>query len=293
MRSFMVLVLLVFFGLSGVSAQPGESLSEQLQSEELRQVFSESSSEDLEQLIVSAEARENMLQQALFYAGRGEPIDNRAYLFALAIDLYHSLPPGLDPSGYEPGELGGKGEWMRRFRNWPGWGDFRSIEMPLETDRDGDWETLIREHEGEGQFDNLVAAIEIKYIRHYFQEHVQLDDFIQHASLDVEDLSYSNPTHYAALRAYLDAMQHRIRSGVPPWESPESDEPDDDREAVPMTSGSPLMSVPRTEADEFVAPLETPVPEKASGMSTLMKLAIGVLLIVAIVVLLIRRERRG
>lgn len=293
MRSILVLVLLVF---SGVSAMPEDGLREQLQSEELRQSYSQSSSEDLSQQIVSAEAREHMLQQALFYAGRSTPVDNRAYLFALAIDLYHSLPPGPDPSGYEPGELGGKGEWMRLFQYWPDTAQQdlypdEGIGMEMSLERDRDWESLLRVHEG--QIDNLVASIETQYIRYYFQEHIELDDFIQHARLDAEDLSFSNPTHYAALRAYLDTMQHNIRRGVPPWEepmeSPESDEPDDDGEAV---SGSQLKSVPMTEADEFAAPFETPVPEKTSVMSSLMKLMIGTLLIVAIVAFMIRRGRR-
>src|SRR5688572_25521493 len=156
MRNIMILALLVFSGVS--AAMPEESLRE-LQSEELRQVYRENPSEDLHQLIASEEAREHMLQQALFYAGRGRPVDNRAYLFALAVDLYHSLPPGPDPSGYEPGELGGKGEWKRWFQQWLG-----TNQRDIDPDRD--WETLLRMHAG--QPDNLVAAIEIKYIRHYF-----------------------------------------------------------------------------------------------------------------------------
>src|SRR5688572_18241869 len=155
MRNIMILALLVS---SGVSAMPEENLRE-LQSEELRRVYTGNSSEDLQQLIISDEAREHMLQQALFYAGRGTPVDNRAYLFALAVDLYHSLPPGPDPSGYEPGELGGKGEWKRWFQQWLG-----TNQRDIDPDRD--WETLLRMHAG--QPDNLVAAIEIKYIRHYF-----------------------------------------------------------------------------------------------------------------------------
>lgn len=282
MRNILILALLV---CSGVSAMPEDSLRE-LQSEELRQVYRENSSENLQQLIAGEEAREHMLQQALFYAGRGAPVDNRPYLFALAVDLYHSLPPGPDPSGYEPGELGGKGEWLRWFKNWLG-----ADQRDTDPDRDSDWETLLRTHEGRP--DKLVASIEIQYIRHYFQEHIQLDDFIEHARLDAQDISFSNPTHYAALRAYVDTMRHRIRSGIPPWEdpteSPESDEPDDDREAVPAATGSP---VPTTKTADPAAPFATPVPEKTSGMSSLMKLATGALLIVVIVAFMIRRGRR-
>jgi hypothetical protein len=279
MRNLMILALLVF---SAVSVAMQEESLRELQSEELRQVYRGNSSEDLQQLIVSEEAREHMLQQALFYAGRGKPVDNRAYLFALAVDLYHSLPPGPDPSGYEPGELGGKGEWKRWFQKWLGT-DQRDI------DPDRDWETLLRAHEG--QPDNLVAAVEIKYIRYYFQEHIQLDDFIEHARLDAHDLSFSNPTHYTALRAYVDTMRQRIRSGVPPWEeSLESDKTDGYREMTPAANGSP---VPTTQPAEPAAPFATPIPEKASGMSLLMKLALGTLLIVAIVAFMIRRGRRG
>lgn len=281
MRNIMALALLVFSGVS--AAMPEESLRE-LQSAELRRVYTENSSGDLRQLTGSEEAREHMLQQALFYAGRGKPVDNRAYLFALAVDLYHSLPPGPDPSGYEPGELGGKGEWMRWFQNWLG-ADQRDIEQ----DRDTEWETLLRAHAG--QPDHLVASIEIKYIRHYFQEHIQLDDFIEHARLDAEDLSFSNPTHYSALRAYVDSMQHRIRSGVPPWEdpteSPGSDEAEGGSEAAPGATGSP---VPTAKTAEPAAPFATPPPEKTYVMPSLVKLAIGVL-IGAIVVFAIRHGR--
>jgi hypothetical protein len=273
MRNLMILALLVS---CGVSAMQEESLHE-LQSAELRQVYSGNSSENLQQLIVSEEAREHMLQQALFYAGRGTPVDNRAYLFALAVDLYHSLPPGPDPRGYEPGELGGKGEWKRWFQKWLG------TDQDIDPDRD--WESLLRKHEG--QPDNLVAVVEIKYIRHYFQEHIQLDDFIEHARLDAQDLSFSNPTHYAALRAYVDTMRHRIRTGVPPWEqNPEPDKSDGFEETTPAT-GSPM-----TQTSEPAAPFVTPIPEKASGMSLLMKLTLGTLLIVTIVAFLLRRGRR-
>jgi hypothetical protein len=272
----MILALLVF---SGVSAMPEENLRE-LQSAELRQVYRENSSEDLQQLILSEEAREHMLQQALFYAGRGTPVDNRAYLFALAVDLYHSLPPGPDPTGYERGELGGKGEWKRWFQNW-----LDTDQRDIDPDRD--WETLLKKHEG--QPDNLAAAVEIKYIRHYFQEHIQLDDFIEHARLDAQDLSLSNPTHYAALRTYVDTMRHRIRSGVPPWEeSPQSDEPGDGRKTTPAATGSPD---PSTKTAEPAAPFAIPGPEKKFGMSSLMKSALGALLIMAIVAFLISRGR--
>jgi hypothetical protein len=269
------LLILALFVCSGASSMPEESLRE-LQSEELRQVYRENSSEDLRQLIAGEEAREHMLQQALFYAGRRTPVDNRAYLFALAVDLYHSLPPGPDPSGYEPGELGGKGAWMRWFQNWLG-------TEQRDVDADGDWETFLRTHAG--QPDNLVAAIETKYIRHYFQEHIQLDDFIEHARLETEDLSFSSPTHYAALRAYVDTMQHRIRSGIPPWEyrteTPASDEPEDTREAVAVATGSPVAT---TKAAEPAAPADN---------SSFMKWAPGVLLMVAIAAFVIRRGRRG
>jgi hypothetical protein len=266
------------FVFSSVSAMPEESLHE-LQSEELRQVYRGNSSASLRQLIVSEEAREHMLQQSLFYAGRAAPVDNRAYLFALAVDLYHSLPPGPDPTGFEPGELGGKGEWMRWFQNWLG-----TNQGDIDPDRD--WETLLRTHED--QPDKLVALIEKEYIRHYFQEHIQLDDFIEHARLDAADLSFSNPIHYTALRGYVQAMQPRIGSGTPPWaESPEADEPDGDRKKVPAATGSPA---PVKQTAESAAP--APAPEQAAGMSTFMKLALGTLLIIAIAAVLIRGGRR-
>lgn len=273
MRYIMISALLVF---SGVSAMPEESLRE-LQSAELRQVYRENSAEDLQQLIAGEEARELMLQQALFYAGRAAPVDNRGYLFALAVDLYHSLPPGPDPSGYEPGELGGKGEWRRWFQNWLG-------TERRDVDPEEDWETLLRKHAGQPEV--LAAVIEIQYIRRYFQEHVQLDDFIEHARLDVADLSLSNPTHYAAMRGYLHAMQHRIRGGVPPWAaSPEPDQPDGGAPAAPAATGPAKMV-------EQAAPFATAAPQK-TGMSTLMKLAPGGLLAAAIVAFMIRRGRRG
>jgi hypothetical protein len=275
----MILALLVFSGKS--AAMPAESLRE-LQSEELRQVYRENSSEDFQQLIASEEAREHMLQQALFYAGRGMQVDNRPYLFALAVDLYHSLPPGPDPSGYEPGELGGKGEWKRWFQNWLG-----TDQQGIEPDRDTEWEALLRAHEG--QPDKLAASIEIKYIRHYFQEHIQLDDFIEHARLDTEDLSFSNPTHYTALRAYVDSMQPRIRSGIPPWENP-TESPESAKEAVPATTGSPAPTIRTVEPP---APFAAPAPEKTPGISSIMKLVIGALLIAAIVAFIFMIRRGG
>jgi hypothetical protein len=278
MRNILILALLVFSGVS--AAMPEESLRE-LQSEELRQVYRENSSEDLQQLITSEEAREHMLQQALFYAGRGTQVDNRPYLFALAVDLYHSLPPGPDPSGYEPGELGGKGEWKRWFQNW-----LATDQQGIEPDRDTEWETLLRAHAG--QPDKLAASIEIKYIRHYFQEHIQLDDFIEHARLDTENVSFSNPTHYTALRAYVASMQPGIRSGIPPWENP-TESPEPAGETVSAATGSP---VPTISTAEPPASFATPAPEKTSRLSSITKLATGAL-IVAIVVFMIRRRRPG
>jgi hypothetical protein len=268
MRNILILIP-AWLVLSGVSAMPEESLRE-LQSEELRRVYRESPAADLRQLIMSEEAREHMLQQALFYAGRNAPVDNRAYLFALAVDLYHSLPPGPDPTGYEPGELGGKGEWMRWFQNW------------LDTDRrDIDQDSdKVRAHDE--QSDTAAASAEIKHIRHYFQEHIQLDDFIEHARLYPEDLSFPNPTHYAALRAYVDSMRHGIRSDA-------SDKADGAGNAAPTATGSPLHA---PGAAGSAIPIATAAPEKASDMPSFIKWATGALLVVAIV-LLIRRHGRG
>jgi hypothetical protein len=269
MRNLSILILawLVF---SGVSAMPEESLRE-LQSEELRRVYRENPAADLQRLIASEEAREHMLQQALFYAGRNAPVDNRAYLFALAVDLYHSLPPGPDPTGYEPGELGGKGEWMRWFQNWLD-ADRRDIDQDDDRDRAHD-----------ARSDTPVATVEINHIRHYFQEHVQLDDFIEHASLYPEDLSFSNPTHYAALRTYVDSMQHRIRSDA-------SNEADEAGKAAPAATGSPVHA---TGAPGSAAPFTAPAPEKNSVMPSFMKWATGALLVVAIVFFMRKRGRRG
>lgn len=279
MRNILILALLVF---SDVPAMPEESLRE-LQSEELRRVYRENPAEDLQQLIMSEESREHMLQQALFYAGRVAPVDNRAYLFALAADLYHSLPPGPDPGGYEPGELGGKGDLMRQFQKRLG-----ADRQGIEPDRDEEWETLLLTHKG--QPDRLAAPVEIKYIQHYFREHIELDDFTEHASVAAEELSFSNPTHYAALRSYMDSMQHRIRSGIPPWEdlSIVPDEPDGRRDTTPTAT----VSSPAAKPAEPAAPAAAPVPEQASRLSPLVKLAIAALLIAGAALVISRGRRR-
>jgi hypothetical protein len=144
--------------------------------------------------------RESLLNSAWGIATSNSPVENRVYLFALAIDLYNSLPPGKDPAGYNPGEITGKGDKMNEIQG----SLFYRGGSPQEA-----WLRAVERNSELGK--------ELAYIKYYLRERARLDHFSEPASLDPARLDLLNPTHYAGLKAFMDENRAALERDIPPW----------------------------------------------------------------------------
>lgn len=125
----------------------------------------------LKQMPISPMGSYNMFSWVWNHATRSSPVDNRPYLFALAIDLYNSIPPDLMP---EPRELA------------PGEDIYEPDNLPIKQQLDigalkwfnqkrgqqaANWNRWKRKFEKE-EFD---AIAEKEYLLDYLREQIQLE----------------------------------------------------------------------------------------------------------------------
>lgn len=294
MRNLIILILLAV--TFGVSAAPEYKLREALRSEELRQAY-EYIASDFERMTMDETARQEILQVVWSHANRSTPVDNRAYLFALAIDLYNSLSPGKDPTGYEMGEFGGKGDWRRQLQDKISGDHLRrqilsrmnpKPEEPL-TDEEY-WQFAVRMYEG--QPESIAAFIEREYIAHYLRENIALDDFYEPAALEPWDLQLSSPTHYAELTEYMGRMRAAMESGTPPWQT--TTQPN--KAAARKQPAAAAVTTARVGRVDYAAEQEpalpdAPQPNESDGVTVILWI-VAVLLMLTIAVVLIRSGRR-
>jgi hypothetical protein len=145
--------------------------------------------------------RERLMQQAWGMANRSSPVDNRPYLYALALDLYNTLPPGAT---YIEGNLdGGKTYWSLMY--------IERFVRSSEEDYKGDWRAIELGHSR--------RTVEQLYIRQYLREHAEVDLYDAPPSLDPRHLNLQTPTHYAALTRWMAETVTARAEGVPPWEA--------------------------------------------------------------------------
>lgn len=164
-----------------------------------------------------------LLKWAWGLGNKGNPVDNRAYLVTLAIDLYNTIPPGLMPEQrtlepgediYEPNLRPIKIQILSRMA-------VLNINRTLSfEERKATWEYSKKRFSDE----RLLPIIEVEYIRQFLRDEIKkgniiFDEYSAPASLNPEKLDILNPTHYVALKQHMEKMQPAMDAGVPPWEA--------------------------------------------------------------------------
>ncbi len=160
-------------------------------------------------LHTSIEYRLDLLTGVWVRANRSHSIDNRAYLFALAIDLYNSLPPDLVPpeppreswpeEGDGPDLSPYKEQWAKEMYRFN-----INLKKPVK-ERNSQW-AWMKQNLKPKQF---AVAIEVEYIKHFIRKQIEqgnivFDDRDAPASMDAEQIDILNPTHYQAIKTYVD-----------------------------------------------------------------------------------------
>lgn len=184
------------------------------------------------------EPRPNLVSTVWWLASKGSPVDNRAYLFALAIDLYNSIPADLLP---EPEELA-DGEDVYEPNLWAIKSQlyFNQISTIDGNEPVSDVQTLEMKKNGLERFKKrlfkrfkenspeanarLTADLEYTYLRQHIREQVVLgniliDDQKAPASMNLSELNIYNPKYYAELKEYMTEVQPLIDKFIPPWET--------------------------------------------------------------------------
>lgn len=286
----MLLAMLMFVSFLALAE---EIVIENLPSAEVREMFN-TAPEAFSDLASSPEKRASLLSATWSRANRSLPIDNRAYLYALAVDLYNSLPADVRP---QPRELGPDEDAyppaMEPFKK-----QFYSemkylVNAKQETinERDATWSRW------KNNFDDgkMLAASEKAYIKQYFrdqitQNNIALDASDAPASLEPKKLDITNPTHYPALREYMERMQPAIAAGVPPWEAEkylameQSEEKTKEQTPVASQQPTPITQPAKPPADADASE----AAEYKRWILILALLAIGV----AVIVYILRRPRK-
>lgn len=184
----------------------------------------------------SVEKKRTLISHLWPYAAQGSPVDNRAYIFALLIDLYNSIPPDatIDIQPLEPGEdvyepnllpikeqiyqssmaqIDGKTREPREaVVSRTGWQSLRE-------------DVLRRYEEGSSEADqHLKGMLETIYFIGYIEDQVRagnivLDDPRSSADWNSAEVDLSKPTYYPMLADYRDRVNPLITNLVDPWQA--------------------------------------------------------------------------
>ena len=166
--------------------------------------------------------RENTLERIMLlnyvlYLAQGYwKVDNKAYLYALAIDLYNSLPPDQAPGGKNGLKFNEENDisYKKQF--------YDDLSKSLEKARtksqvtEKRWKHISKEHVYD---EETMAMIETTYIEYYLANTVVLDRPDDSASLNPERINVSNPTYYSGLVDFLQKNKKNIQMKVIPWEA--------------------------------------------------------------------------
>jgi hypothetical protein len=169
-----------------------------------------------------AESRAALLEWVWHAATRTSSVDNRAYLFALSMDLYNSIPPDLNPKSivrpgedvYEANLKPVKEQWfynmaMLHTGNEESLADKMTKWSWMKQNLDSQW---------------FLEAVEMEYIRHFIRDQIVQGNIVfdskdAQASVDPARLDILNPVHYEVLETFIDENRESIEQGIPPWEA--------------------------------------------------------------------------
>lgn len=237
--------------------------------------------------------RRRLLQQTWGMATR-QSVDNRSYLFALAIDLYNMMPPDVRPelAPCQPTETNDCDVYEPALEplKMQAWADMTNGYLVDEEKAKRNWE-----------FANTPEVKEIAFLSFYAKQHLRLDAPDAAASLDPRRLNLHNPTHYAELARWMAETVTARAQGVPPWEAMKRFPEYGRGVTSPATTATPaaqpgvepapaqLEPSPAEPTDPIppaVAPPDKPTPRGALAMAV-----VAILLLAAAAAWLLRRRR--
>jgi len=216
---------------------------------------------DLERLASDPRARERLLINSYGHAIHDSGADNRAYLFALAFDLYNSLPPG--PPVHVLNEHAEAGNPLTdASRKAELYSELQSAFEPVDAGKRKSWDWVLNHRDRD-------RLLELYYLRTYLhQSPVMLDKWDEQASIPPQQLDLQTPTHYAELKAWMEKTEVLREQGVPPWEAIKRF-PAPVEAAIPETAATgrvPTTSPAPAEPDQTSpAPVEPSQPEATGG----------------------------
>jgi len=247
----------------------------------------------------STDKRLNLFTSSWVRANKGSPVDNRAYLFSLAINLYNSIPPDLQP---EPQELG-PDEDVYEPNLWP-------IKQQLYFNKistiDGNKPptnklTIERQNKLLSRYKRinsptdmeLKVYFEYKYLRQHIREQVALGNILidaqdAPASISPDELDIYNPKYYAELKDYMEKVQPLIDTLTPPWEAEEQIETIT-KQQTPAVVTKPQIPTVKSVSVQPTTPKVEPAPENTDNR--LWYIALGILILLVVGAALIRSRR--
>lgn len=273
---------------------PSKSLRDDIR---IRAGHSEIEDEQLLDVETDIKTRLWFFTEARGLANSGSPIDNRAYLFALAIDIYNSIPPDLQP---DPQKLA-PDEDVYEPNLWPIKKQlyFNKIST-IDGNRSRRERTLEEKKRLLERFKRmnnptdaeLAAYFEKKYLRQHIREQValgkiHLDAQDAPASISPSELDIYQPKYYAELREYMETVQSLIDTLTPPWEA-------EKQASVSKTKDKQTTTIIDQQLKPAIQPAERSTDVQPSEEIDLSRyILILALLAIGVVVLVYLLRRRG
>lgn len=258
----------------------------------------------------STDKRLNLFTSSWVRANKGSPVDNRAYLFALAINLYNSIPPDLQPElrelepgedVYEPNLRPIKMQLyddMVRIDGGKPFADEVTLEMKKKGLERFKKRLFKRFKEGSPEANaRLKADLEYAYLQQHIREQVALGNILidtqdAPASISSDELDIYNPKYYAELQDYMKKVQPLIDALTPPWEAEEQIEAITKQQAPAVVTKPQIPTVKSVpvQPTKPVIPKTEPAPDITDNRPWY--LALGVLILLVAVGVLVRKRRQ-
>ena len=189
----------------------------------------------LQGLNESLDKRLSIFIEAWLHASQGEPVDNRAYLFALAIDLYNSIPAdatpemrelGPDEDAYEPNLLPIKQQYYNNHIAQIDGRGYKPESVELQKKL---WDLMKEDvfrrfEEGSPNAEvHLKSHLETFYLNRYLREQIRegnidLDDPRSSTHSRARNVDLFSPTYYPMLAKYRARIDPLIMNLVPTWQ---------------------------------------------------------------------------
>jgi len=224
-----LLILLLFFILIekttaiSIDELPSSELRSEVRSSVSWNIFNSESFDDLSNL--SVRQRAYISESALLLANdlTSENRENPAYLYALGIDLYNTVPPEAHEELDEESDWGDHppGTFKQQIKtlalsNVRQRGTLEESLSYLDNYRKGIQQNRVNK--------KYLTYLELNYIEYFVLNQVYsggivIDDYNAKASFPVENIDLINPTHYQKIKSFQESMQPAIDAGIPPWEA--------------------------------------------------------------------------